>query len=1032
MREEGKEAATMAASGVTMEEVDAFIDEARKKAATGEGSSTVWRQGGSHEKVEIRVHGTDGSQQDAQADSQKFHYEIQQLVESLVKSAAGVLKIGDLGPMVVDALNILENPSCRPRSTAGKGDLFPLPVKHPDHCTDPESRFLQATLASLNSLHSFGESRLEGRVSPATLRVCKRLERVVKGAAVLAEPLPDINFTSFFKTKGLDYSGDEVRLALSIRWKSIEPSLPPAVGCLDIRDFCFGGVAHFVNNIEETIIPVEDQVRLKPPSVMIHGDGWDEIAHGLVRRGLCELVSEESIYKINGEILLNGLFSVSKDEVKDGIPLARLIMNLKPWNRVSRSLEGDVCTLPAVTQLGALHLHDDDVIVTSSEDLRCFFYLFQVPPSWTKFMAFGKEAPPGLVPQGQESKRWFLASRVLPMGYLNSVGIAQHIHRAVVQKAMGSLRGLGLSIQELRRDRVFSSFPNLFRVYLDNFDQLQKVDRKTAAVIAGTPSAVVEQLRECYASDGLPTHPKKTVQQELGAEVQGAWLDGEGGKLYAKPAKIAKYVRLALELVGRGKASQRELQVVGGGFVYIAMFNRPLLSSLNHIWRMIVEAEDGCPTVRRWLKKEVMVELVRFVGLCPLSFMSFRGSFDTMVTASDASTTGGGIARSVGLTPYGYAASGSSVRGDIPESLELTQVLSVGLFDGIAALRVALDTLRAPVAGHISVENNPEARRVVESNFPDCEHVDDILKLDGDKVHEWALKFSSVGLVLIGGGPPCQGVSGLNSDRKGALRDQRSKLFKEVPRVVELFRRAFPWAQVHSLTENVASMDYEDCRIMNEEFKLEPWFIDSDGVSLAHRPRLYWVTWEVQEAEGVEIYWGTGDKLPLKGQINLVAEVEEKCFLEKGWTRSSQTALPTFTTSRPSEKPLRRPAELKDCNEEELQRWKDHGHRFPPYQYMAKHCLRHRDGRLRTPNIVEREVIMGFPPNYTLQCQKKEFHGTMGHTDSRLSLVGNSWSVGVIAWLLQQLLLPLGLTQPLSLQEIINELTPGRFGLHQG
>ena len=439
-----------------------------------------------------------------------------------------------------------------------------------------------------------------------------------------------------------------------------------------------------------------------------------------------------------------------------------------------------------------------------------------------------------------------------------------------------------------------------------------------------------------------------------------------------------------------------------------------------------MEAEDGSPTLRRWLKREVMVELVRFIGLCPLSFMSFRGTFDTMVTASDASTTGGGIARSVGLTPYGYAASVSGVRGDIPEAVELTQVLSVGLFDGIAALRVALDTLRAPVAGHISVESNPEARRVVESNFPDCEHVDDVLKVDGDKVHEWALKFSSVGLVLVGGGPPRQGVSGLNSDRKGALRDQRSKLFKEVPRVVDLFRRAFPWAQVHSLTENVASMDYEDCQVMNEEFKLEPWFIDSDGVSLAHRPRLYWVTWEVQEAEGVEIYWGTGDRLPLKGQINLIAEVEEKCFLEKGWTRSSQTALPTFTTSRPSLKPLRRPAGLKDCNEEELRRWKDHGHRFPPYQYMTRHCLRHCDGRLRTPSILEREVIMGFPPNYTLQCQKKEFHGTVGHADCRLSLIGNSWSVGVIAWLLQQLLLPLGLTQPLSLQEIITELTPGR------
>ena len=81
---------------------------------------------------------------------------------------------------------------------------------------------------------------------------------------------------------------------------------------------------------------------------------------------------------------------------------------------------------------------------------------------------------------------------------------------------------------------------------------------------AGTTSEVVDQVGECYELNGLPRHPKKTVQQSLGAEVQGAWLDGEEGTLYAKPPKVAKYVRLALELLGRGTASQRELQIVGG------------------------------------------------------------------------------------------------------------------------------------------------------------------------------------------------------------------------------------------------------------------------------------------------------------------------------------------------------------------------------------------------------------------------------------------------------------------------------------
>ena len=47
------------------------------------------------------------------------------------------------------------------------------------------------------------------------------------------------------------------------------------------------------------------------------------------------------------------------------------------------------------------------------------------------------------------------------------------------------------------------------------------------------------------------------------------------GGFFAKPPKIAKYVSLAMHLMKKGEASQRELQVVGGGLVYVDMFNRP-------------------------------------------------------------------------------------------------------------------------------------------------------------------------------------------------------------------------------------------------------------------------------------------------------------------------------------------------------------------------------------------------------------------------------------------------------------------------
>ena len=49
-----------------------------------------------------------------------------------------------------------------------------------------------------------------------------------------------------------------------------------------------------------------------------------------------------------------------------------------------------------------------------------------------------------------------------------------------------------------------------------------------------------------------------------------------------------------------------------------------------------------------------------------------------------------------------------------------------------------------------------------------------------------------------------------------------------------------------------------------------------------------------------------------------------------------------------------------------------------------------------------------------------------GWNDVRLTLVGNSWQVGVIAWLVYQLLYKLGLCRPLALQGIVDVLTPGK------
>ena len=100
------------------------------------------------------------------------------------------------------------------------------------------------------------------------------------------------------------------------------------------------------------------------------------------------------------------------------------------------------------------------------------------------------------------------------------------------------------------------------------------------------------------------------------------------------------------------------------------------------------------------------------------------------VTASDASEFGGGFCLSQGLTPMGIHAASCHVRGDVPDLEDHVQVLTIGLFDGIGALRVGADVLKLPMAGHISSEVSREGSRVLEANFPDSEQVGDVNNID--------------------------------------------------------------------------------------------------------------------------------------------------------------------------------------------------------------------------------------------------------------------------------------------------------------
>ena len=914
---------------------------------------------------------------------------------------------------------------CKPQSMAelpdnpvqGEGGLA-----HTMHDDPTLETWASATCMALQHLSGVEAPKLAGLRSNSAEKQCVRAQ--LERFDVWNERFCVDGFEKFFETKSIDYSGEEVRTAQQLNWTAVSNSLPEGVGQLKLQEFCTLGTRAYVENFEDFLVPEELQTRMRPPRVMVEEDQWDSIAKGLIERNICTVIPVEDLFHVQGQPILSGMFAVGKGEFVGTLETQRLIMNLKPVNQLCRSLFGDIGTLPSLANFGLMTLGQEEVCLVSSEDVRCFFYLFETPKSWHRFMGFNKELSQSLLPKELKGRRCVLAAKVLPMGFANSVSIAQHVHRNIVSWANKLCAPPVGGEGEIRKDLGFPSTSSRYRIYLDNFDQLEVLDKDLAETIKGTPSSQILALRQTYETMEVPRHPKKAVARSLRAEVQGALVLGDKGIALPKPQKLLQYMRLAMELLVRGECTLRELQVVCGGFVYFTGFRRPLLCALNCVWRFMEDLKHHPPVVRLTLPDAIVTELVRFLCLTPLAQLSFTSSIAKEVTCSDASMTGGGMCVSKGLTAYGVSASHASVRGDVPERGDLVEVLSIGLFDGLGALRVACDGLGLPTCGHVSVEQDGKARRVVEAFFPDTTFHDNVVTVDEEMVKQWSLRYSNAGIVIIGAGPPCQGVSGLNADRRGALKDHRSKLFAEVPRIRALVRKAFFWAQVHLIMESVASMCDGDRHVMSEAVEMNPWKIDASGISLCRRPRLYWVSWELCESEGVikndpDEFWDFGE-------IQLVGAVDSSKFLQPGW-KMVGSSFPTFTTARPSEKPGRKPAGLETLTPDEETRWRQDCHRFPPYQYAHNCGLINKHQEWRLPDVSERELCMGFPLGYTKMCATKQEQHGVDYENTRLTLLGNSWQVGVVMWLLGQLFFRLGLCCEFPPQHVIDVLTPG-FG----
>ena len=342
---------------------------------------------------------------------------------------------------------------------------YPFPLGVYPNVPSSQQPWLDAVLRGLNSLYGTGMCTRD-QPTEVQKKMVEGLLPFIERMTSWTEKVPHEDLKSLFSVKGVDYRGEEVKLARSFTWEMVEGALPSGVGTLDLAAFCTSGCRFFVEKFERFLVAPELQQLGRPPRVMVADEHWEAVAGGLISKGICGVMPRSQLYHVGTEPLLNGMFAVSKNEYVQGIEQHRVIMNLVPLNRLCQTLKGDVNTLPTIAGLSAFYLEEGEVAILCSEDIKCFYYLFQVPEGWRKFMGFAKELPESLVPLEMRGEPCHLVSLVLPMGWANSVGLAQHVHRNVLRWTMEDqgLQGEG----ELCRDRPPTRSKDMFRIYLSN------------------------------------------------------------------------------------------------------------------------------------------------------------------------------------------------------------------------------------------------------------------------------------------------------------------------------------------------------------------------------------------------------------------------------------------------------------------------------------------------------------------------------------------------------------------------------------
>ena len=299
----------------------------------------------------------------------------------------------------------------------------------------------------------------------------------------------------------------------------------------------------------------------------------------------------------------------------------------------------------------------------------------------------------------------------------------------------------------------------------------------------------------------------------------------------------------------------------------------------------------------------------------------------------------------------------------------------LSLFDGMSCGQIALERAGIKVNKYFASEIKPHAIKVTQANYPDTIQLGDVQFITKDTL-------GSNKIDLLIGGSPCQDFSAANLVQSG-LQGEKSSLFYEYLRLLkELKPRYF-------LLENVKmKQEYQDA--LSEMLGVEPILIDSYVVSGVYRKRNYWTN-----IQGIGELVDRGVRLP--------------DILDSGYTDREFGMCLLESLSRPLRNPVKIARRyIKYGFWQVIFKSEEH------YKACKYHMHRHFDGlnaKEVEQHIIDRNIDVSVYDGVRYLSQSEmekaqtipEGYTSMVTRDQAASLLGDGWTVDVVAHLLQNM-----------------------------